>query len=294
MIKLNGGDITLKIHLNKERSTMTTKYHKTIFLPGLHGQFKLWRQEITKYCNRAEQVIQFGNIIGCNEYAKDKEIRGPNEAILKYILLYRSTEDNWLQLVGPNEIAALNLPEEWTNKTSRQLLRNGWLSSEPNMMVAGVHEGRLVTHGGLTYGEWISIGSPSTPESASERLNEKYRGTLYQGSCYALGGAPNYSANPIWCDPVLELYPSWITAPIEMPFGQAHAGRNLNSEMGRTVVNEKYSVYKNIESLNYRKYGSIVKINGQQIIGVDMPLDAPIMTSIPRPYSIYVEKRAQN
>lgn len=273
---------------------MTPQYRKTFFIPGLHGQFKLWRQEITKYCNRAEEVIQFGNIVGCNEYAKDKENRGPNEAILKYVLLYQSTEENWLQLVGPNEIAALNMPEEWTNKISRQILRNNWLSSDPKMKVAGVHEGRLVSHGGLTYGEWVSIGSPDNAQSAAERLNEKYQATLYQGGCYALGGAPNYSANPIWCDPVFELYPSWITAPVEMPFGQVHAGRNLNTDIGRTIVNEEHSIYKFTENINYRKYGSIVRIGNNEIIGVDIPLDGPMVASLPRPYSFYVEKRIED
>lgn len=269
---------------------MAKKYHKTIFLPGLYGQFKLWRNEISEYCNRAEEVIQFGNIIGCNDFAKDKESRGPNEAILKYVLLYQRTAQ-WTQLIGPNEIAALNLPEEWTNKISRQILRNSWLSSEPTMKVASVHDNRLVTHGGLTYGEWVSIERPETPEIAAERLNEKYEGTLYQGVSYALGGAPNHSANPIWADPLLELYPSWITAPVELPFGQVHAGRTLNTDVGRTIINEEHSIYNFAEKINYRKYGSIIQIKNQSFIGLNIPLDTTIMNSLPRPYSFYVEKR---
>lgn len=270
---------------------MAKKYHKTIFLPGLYGQFKLWRNEIAGYCNRAEEVVQFGNIIGCNEFAKDYKQRGANEAILKYVLLYQNTEDNWTQLIGPNEIAALNMPEEWTNQVSRQILRNNWLSSTPIMKVAGVHQGRLVSHGGLTYGEWLSIGSPTTPEKAAERLNEKYQGTLYQGTSYMLGSSPNYAANPIWCDPILELYPSWITAPVEMPFGQIHSGRTLNSDVGRTIVNEEHSIFNFTESIKYRKYGSIVKIDNHEIIGVSIPLDGTIVNSLPRPHSFYVEKR---
>lgn len=270
---------------------MAKKYHKTIFLPGLHGQFKLWKREIAGYCNRAEEVVQFGNIIGCNDYVKDYEQRGANEATLKYVLLYQNTEDNWTQLVGPNEIAALNMPDEWTNKVSRQILRNNWLSSTPIMKVAGVHQGRLVTHGGLTYGEWLSIGSPESPETASERLNDKYQGTLYQGHSYALGGAPNHSANPIWCDPILELYPSWITAPVNMPFGQVHAGRNLNSDVGRTIINEEHSIFKYADKINFRKYGSITQIGENKIIGIDIPLDGRVLTSLPRPYAFYVEKK---
>lgn len=265
-------------------------YSKTVFLTGLYGQHRLWRAEIAGYCSRADKIVQFGNIIGCNDFAKDKEDFGPNESMLKYLLLYRATEENWLQIVGPNEIAALNLPKEWTNRRSRQILRNSWLSDDPTMFVSGVHNNRLITHGGLTYGEWVSIGSPESATIASERLNEKYAGSLYQGQSYSLGGAPNYSSNPIWANPVLETYPSWLTAPVELPFSQIHSGTNLNSEMGRSVINADHSIYKYAEKILYRTYGSHFFKDGQEIIGLDIPLDGKLKTVLPRPHTIYVEK----
>lgn len=268
-----------------------TRYHKTVFLPGLYGQYKLWRSEIAGYCNRADKVIQFGNVIGCNDYVKDKEHFGANESLLKYIILYRATEENWLQLAGPNEIAALNLPEEWTNKRSRQVLRNSWFSDDPTMFVAGVHEGKLVTHGGLTYGEWLSIGSPEDAETASERLNNKYVGTLHQGGCLSLGGAANYSANPIWADPVLEMYPSWLSAPVPMPFSQIHSGNTLNSKLGHSAINADFSLYEYADSILYRKYGSHFTKDGEEILGINVPLEGGIITQIPEPHAIYVEKK---
>lgn len=268
-----------------------SKYHKTIFLPALHGQYKLWKYQIAPMCNKAEEIVQFGNIIGCNDFVKDQKNFGPNENTLKYTLIYRATEDNWIQLVGPNEIMALNFPEEWTNKRSRQILRQAWLSSNPTMQVAAVHDNRLLTHGGLTYGEWIDIDRPETAESAAKRLNDKYRGTIYQGACYSLNGAPNHSANPIWADPLLETYPSWIGAPETLPFIQMHESRNLNSSIGRSMVNAEHSIYQYATDITYKSYGSHFYKNEQEIIGIYTPLEGKLLEKIPSPYMLYVEKR---
>jgi len=265
-------------------------FFKTVFLTGIHGQYKLWKNELAQYCNYADKIIQFGNVIGCNDFVKDKKDFGANESVLKYLLLYRATEENWIQLAGPNEIAALNLPEEWTNKRSRQVLRNSWLSSTPTMLTSEVHNGRLLTHGGLTYGEWLSIGSPETAQTASERLNEKYAGTLHQGSSVLLGGAPNYSANPIWADPVLETYPSWLTAPHPLPFSQIHSGNTLNSKIGRSFINAEFSPYHYAEKILYRTYGSHFIKDNEEITALDIPVEGELISSIPQPYTVYVEK----
>lgn len=266
-------------------------YHKTLFIPELQGQFKAWRKDLTQMCNKADKIVQFGNIIGCNDFVKDQQSHGPNNNMLKYILLYRATENNWTQLIGPNEIAAFNFPDNWTNKKSRQILRHGWLSSSPNIMVAAVHNDALVTHGGLTHGEWISIGSPQDAETAAKRLNEKYVGTLYQGQCFALGNPPNYAANPIWADSITEVYPSWITTTDIMPFPQIHAGRNINSTVGREAVTQDNSLYEYSDDIRYTSYGSHITINKQQITGLYMPLNGKIIDRLPRPYTLYMEKR---
>lgn len=269
-------------------------YHRTLFLTGLQGQYKLWRRELASACNKSDSIVQFGNLIGCNPAVKDKENFGANEAILKFILLYRSTESNWTQLVGVNEIAALNLPKEWTNATSRKILRDAWLGDNPSMTVAAVDKGRLLSHGGLTYGEWLSIGSPDTADEAANRLNEKYMGTIYQGPCFRLNGIPNYAANPIWADTVNELYSSWITAPVEMPFDQVHGSGNLNSEDGRSAINENHSVLQHADQIRFRKFGSLVTVKGMQFTGVDIQLPDSIITMTPQHKSIYIEKTPLN
>lgn len=241
-------------------------------------------------CNLADEVIQLGNVIGCNDRVKDRKNAGPNEASLKFLILYRSTEDKWTQLAGTNEIAALNFPNEWTNTNSRQILRNSWFSKEPTMFTASTNKGRLVTHGGLTFGEWLTIGSPDTAEEAAERLNEKYAATIYQGPCFKLGGAPNFYANPIWADPLNETYPSWITAPIEMPFDQVHGGVAANSRLGRKMINDKTSILNHFDDVRYTTYGARVFIKGRQILGVNIELPEELIVSIPEPQSVYIEK----
>lgn len=267
-----------------------TEFHRTLFLTSLKGQYKLWRRELAPACNKADSIVQFGNIIGCNSLVKDKESLGANEAILKFVLLYRSTQENWTQLVGTNEIAALNDPKEWTNATSRKILRDAWLGDSPTMQVAAVDKGRLLTHGGLTYGEWLSIGSPTSVDEAAGRLNEKYAGTLHQGSCFRLSGIPNFAANPIWADAVTELYSSWITAPVPMPFDQVHGSGNLNTSEGRLTLSEKSSLLNYADQIRFRKYGSFVTIKDMQFTAIEIDLPDNIVTMVPQHKSLYIEK----
>lgn len=266
------------------------KFKRTIFVPSLEGQYKLWKNEIAPACNKADAVYQLGNVVGANDYARDNERNGANEAILKFVLLYRATQESWYQIAGVNEIMALNFPDEWTNATSRQILRNAWFSKNPSMMTATVYEGKLVTHGGLTYGEWLSIGKPDTAVEAARLLNEKYAATLQQGSCYRLGSPPNYAANPIWCDPIMELYPSWVTSPEALPFDQVHGGVSVNTARGREVMDEKNNPLKFVDKVRYNSYGSRVDIGGREILGVDLDLPAKLISSIPQTHQLYIEK----
>lgn len=266
------------------------EYHRTLFLTSLKGQYKLWRRELAPACNKVDSIVQFGNIIGCNPLVKDKDSFGANEAILKLVLLYRSTQENWTQLIGTNEIAALNLPKEWTNATSRKILRDAWLGDNPTMQVAAVDKGRLLTHGGLTYGEWLSIGSPESVREAANRLNEKYAGTLHQGSCFKLDGIPNFAANPIWADPVTELYNSWITAPVPMPFDQVHGAGNLNTAEGRLLLGESSSLLNYADQIRFRKYGSLITVKQMQFTAIEINLPENIITMVPQHQSLYIEK----
>lgn len=267
-----------------------SKYQKTIFLSGVHGQYKLWKSEIAKACNSADEVIQLGNIIGCNDFVKDHPTRGANEAILKFLILYKTTQNHWTQIVGTNEIAALNFPEEWTNAESRQILRKAWLSNKPTFFTAAVNKNRLVTHGGLTYGEWLAIDMPQTAAEAAQRLNDKYQGTIYQGECFKVGKAPNFAANPIWADAIMEFYPSWLTAPVPMPFDQVHGASSLNNIEARALISEKTSPLHYFDKVRFKSYGSVVTIKGMEVTAIDLELPGKLITTIPQPQTLYIEK----
>lgn len=259
---------------------------RVLYLPSVDGHILLWRNLLDPEASKADEVFQFGNIIGLDEHAKDGNTGGPNMNLLQNIDRRRRLR-KWVQLVGPNEIAALSDPERWLNIRSRTLLRDMWVGENP-IKTAAVSRGRLLTHGGLTYGEWIDIGRPETAADAADRLNEKYLRSLYQGAAYALGDGPNYSVNPIWAHPARELYPSWITAPEALPFDQITAGGSLNNPEGRSLVTSD-SCYESVDRIRYQRYGSKLEIKGQIIVSLELGLGEKRVASLPRDRQLYVE-----
>jgi hypothetical protein len=258
-----------------------------MYLPSIQGQVTVWRGVLDQEAAKADEVYQFGNLIGLSDYAADSYNTGPNMDVLTDFSK-RTQLSKWHQLIGPNEIAALNMPETWTNAKSRVFLRDLWMGDAPASTALAVR-GRLFSHGGLTYGEWLDIGKPETAEEAAELLNKRYAQTLYQGPCYALGSAPNFSANPIWAHPSRELYPSWISAPESLPFDQVTGGGSLNNPEGRALAGND-SIYKFIDKLRYHQYGSKVEIKGQRIISLELGLGDVRLPSLPKDKQIYVER----
>lgn len=271
----------------------TARYYKSLFLPPLEGQYLLWKHDFTQLCPRVDEVVHPGNLIGCTEKAKDKGNLGPNLAVLNLVSLWRASYPAWTQLVGPNEIMALNFPGEWTNDESTRALRQAWLpgGSENPWLTAAENKGRLVTHGGLTHGEWRSLGSPTTAQEAARLLNEKYAHTLYQGPSFSINGRPSYSANPIFADPLREVYPSWIGADEPCPFGQIHAGNGLNTKDGRQGLNAPLSPLNFLESVRYTPFGAVVSIQGTLFTSLtaDLPQDT-MVRRLPEPWQVYIER----
>lgn len=262
---------------------------RTLIIPSLNGQYRLWKNHLVLEANKADEVIQLGNIVSVSDNIVDKEVKGPNRAILGYIDLYKSTTNRWKQLVGPNEITALNFPSEWTNKYSFRYLKQWWFD-DYFLKVATVSKNRLVTHGGLSYGEWVNIGRPDTAQEAADKLNEKYHKTLHQGKAFKLGDGPNYAVNPIWADPYFELYNSWLTTTETLPFNQMHGSGSLHNAVARKLINDENSTLSLLDKISFRKWGSIANVKGSFITGVDLDLEDKLLPSFPKGKAVLMEK----
>lgn len=263
-----------------------SKILRILYLPSIQGQVTIWRETFDKEAGMADEVYQFGNIIGLGDYAKDSYNTGANMDLMNDFYK-RNQLSKWVQLIGPNEIAALNNPEEWTNAKARVILRDLWMGDDPAKVAVAVR-GRLLSHGGLTYGEWVDLGRPETAEETASLLNEKYQRTLYQGPAYALGNGPNFSANPIWVHASRELYPSWLTAPESLPFDQVTGGGSLNTPEGRSLADND-SYYKFAKKIRYHLFGSSIEIYGQRILSLDLDLADRRYPSLPNEKQLYVE-----
>lgn len=267
---------------------------RTLFVAELQGNPELWKNVVAQEAQSADRIVQLGNLLSHFTVRSDGDVDGPNLQLMRLVNAYRYTQEDWVQLAGPNEMMALNAPGTFTNEMTDRMLREAWFRTEENpnpwLQVAAVDKGRLVSHGGLTHGLWREIGSPRTADDAAAALDELYRNTIYQGEAYRLGHAPNFSANPIWADPLLETYPSWVTAGEQCPFGQIHGASNLNTPQGRLLRGETSSYFNWLDRVLYKPYGSIADIRGVQFIGLYLGLPAEKVRWLPEEWSLYMEE----
>lgn len=267
---------------------------RRLFIAELEAQYTLWRKYITFEASKVDEVFQMGNVLTLTDSMKGDENYGPNQSILNFVEIYSHTHDGWRQIVGPNEIAILNKPGEWTNDDTDFKLRNLYFSDTPFFKIAEVSDHRLVTHGGLTHGEWISLGRPQTASEAAKLLNERYAGSIYFGESYQISGKPNFSANPVFADPLLETYPSWIGTEDSCPFHQIHAGRSLNSREGRAMVNSEESILQFLDSVSYRRTGSYAMIKDTVFCNVMLNFPRMKLDKMPAGSSMLVERIKEN
>lgn len=252
----------------------------------------LWRHEFAPLANRVDEIVQFGGLVGVYKTMADGALRGPNAALLNLIILYRATQEQWTQLLGPQEILALNFPDEWTNTDSNRILRRRWLMGEEgSFQVAAVNKERLVTHGGLTHGLWVDLGRPATPQETAQALQERYEKKLWFGNSYRLTGKPSFRADPVFADPLQEVYPSWITADEPMPFSQVHTAGGPNTIQGRALLSESGNMLKHLDGLEHTAFGSVSTVGSATLLAVspEIPLDKKVK-ALKAPWRAYVEK----
>lgn len=265
---------------------------KTLFFGDLKGQFRIFKNGLFPAMLEVDKIVCMGNLVNCHEDFADKEEIGRNNAILNYWEKVVERVDT-VRLMGAHEVMALNFPGKWTNSESTDFLRDNWLGNTPKWFTATEDNGRLVSCGGLTHGEWVSIGRPETAAEAAEKLNEKYEKTLKQGRCLVLDGKPNLAANPIWADSLVEFYPSWIYSGETCPFDQIHTGKSLNTEIGRMIAADEFNPLFFVDYKSYHKFGSVVEVNDAMFRCIDFdltlnPVD-PVLSNLPKGRVFYVE-----
>lgn len=189
---------------------------------------------------------------------------------MKFLELWRASDDRWTTLLGPNEAFTLNTADaEWVDDSSHKAIRDGWFGSEPIFKVAGVSKGRLVTACGLTHGEWLKIGAPDDAQEAADRLNEKYRHKLFFGPGWRVGDTVNFDASPVMAHPISEVYASWTTSADVMPFAQIHGAENFKVSQGYVLTSGDWGFDERTQFLKVMPWGSIFACNDNFFLGVN-------------------------
>ena len=288
-------------------------FDRKLFIPGLHGQVDVYKSRFQKLLPRMDSVITLGNMLRLapfQEYGAnaDEEPVNMSPTIANFNLfkeLIENTQNSvmpFVNIIGANEIAYLNLPKEAADNylkdspNGTNYVREGWLTDEKVSKVAFRYyvavevDGRLVTHAGLSYGEWVNLGKPQTAREAAYALNIKYLGTLYQGQCYRLGDGINYAANPIMAHPIAEVYSSWMSTPEICPFPQIHGSISMRDLTGHEVSSTYLHPMFYAEKMRYHRWGTSITLKGQSFYAVEGPRKSLVkLSDYQRGYGTYTQ-----
>lgn len=305
VLSMNSPGYRIKPYNKNKDLALRALEKESLYLPGLFGQWSVWERNIEKIVSTLGTVVQMGNIVGFNEDVKThvEGSRSYNSVLVDSILSNylglsndgsKSNTVNWVQIIGANEIIALIDVE---NKQSAlddyaaQLLREAYFSKESSMVFAYEHNGRLVTHGGLTHGLWEELGKPKTAKKAASLINEKFGRQLYLGESLRVGSPPNLSSDVVFCDDIHELYPSWIYAKEACPFEQVFS-QTINSIRGRAAKNSEHSplYWLDDNCFSYPRFGSVLAIRDTQFFGLDLGLNNARKLSLDSSRKLWVEK----
>lgn len=263
---------------------------RTIYIPPMWANNKFWLKEIIPAISKTDSQVAFGNFF--NPLRTRKE----NMEIYTYMIdWYARTSPNWKQLIGPNELIEISVNKA-KNLDERKLPEfiGMWLNND-SFIHSSTHEnGNFVSHGGLAYGEWLSIDKPQTAEEASVRINEKYDGTFFQGESYNTGHCPSMFVCPIWADPAREVYNSWVMAKEACPFPQITATNLIGNPTEEDVllVDKSYPTGW-VEKFKKKRYGTSLEIKGQIFKDIsNLPFISPDEEYKAKSLeALYIEKR---
>lgn len=248
---------------------------RTAYLPEINGSLPLAEKFIRNVTRRRTiHSVLLGNWTGLGEkyYRKEHGGNNANTEVFKLIRKYGYTK-KWHStdlLVGPHEFSILYDIDKYFTPYQAEILISAWLDkkSEFNLKVATFHRDKLITHAGLTHGLWTEIGKPETAQEASEALNDMFRGKMFFKRSVELGGAPNYSADPVFAHPFLEFYPSWITSEDKMPFPQIVGTKSLKTFEAEEYLNNENTPLFYLNNYVSKTWGSAALVNGEEILSL--------------------------
>lgn len=289
-------EIKKEIKKIKRIKTDSHKFFRTSFIPDLHGKLGLLKEDVGERMLECERTIIMGNFLG----VLPKVLLSDNNTLITSELFKNNlfSLSNWDLLMGENEIVVLTKALQNNGVTrgfsleATSLLWEAWAGNNRRIKVAYESHNRLVTHGGLTYNLWKEIGSPQTAKEASEILNKEFAGSMSGEVCYKTKQTPNFLVSPTFCDPISELYPSWLSVPTQqIPFSQIHASTSLKIEDSRNRFFQKHSI-GGLATLSRESFGSVLKMNsGGYFIGLSYDINTEsTQNKLMKGESVYVEK----
>ena len=291
----------------------TSSFDSKLFVPGLHGQVRVMEKRYEPLIDSVDSTITLGNMLRLAPFLEmgtsaDDEYRNVSPVVENANLMKQIwgranlSAVPFVNVIGANEVIYLNLPKSQADnylrdtKTGINFVREGWLTDEKRnpaafrYYVAVEADGRLITHAGLSHGEWVNLGRPQTARQAAYALNMKYLGTLYQGECLRMGNGVNFAANPIMGHPIAEVYSSWMATSERCPFPQLHGSLSLRDATGHEALSTYMHPLYYAEKMNYHRWGTSITLHGTPFYAVDGPRKSLVkLDDYQRGFGAYVQ-----
>lgn len=269
-----------------------SSFSRLLFVPGLQGQFGVFERRVLPLVREVEGSVFLGGML---RLAPFLEVGGSVGDDFRYVspvvenaLLFnglwagsRYSSFPFVCLMGSTEMLYLNMGKDLADKYLRDtssgvnFVREGWLSDEKRsdsafrFYVAVEVDGRLVTHAGFSYGEWVNLGRPQSAREAAYALNAKYFGTLYQGQCLRLGDGVRFDADPIMAHSVAEVYSSWAAASEVCPFPQVHGSSSMRDALAYEAMSTFMHPMFYEGGVSLEPWGTLTNIRGALFFAVD-------------------------
>jgi hypothetical protein len=196
-------------------------------------------------------VIQVGDLID----------RGPDtRGVLAIVRDRMDAAPRWIQLVGNHVLQYVGGGKFWWDPIAAadaDLLRSWWLRERVRIAAAvrtANGEDLLVTHAGLTFDAWRTLGEPVTAATAADLLN-----TRPDELVWAADG-------PLWADS-RQVYQSWSAAAVAAPFGQVHGHSSIVDFRSRSWMCG--SRIRQRSTVDWNARHTVTRISGRRFIGVD-------------------------